>query len=272
MKIIISHDVDHLFRRDHWFRDLIYPKLWVRSALELLKGDIACKEAWLRCTSCFQKTRHCIDSLMDFDRRHNVPSTFFFGMNQGLGMSYFPEEAKDTIANVHGQGFDVGVHGIVFDDKDGIRKEYETFERLMGFAPNGIRMHYVRFNESTFDHVAKAGYFFDSTEFDKPRNGTIRHPYKVGEMWEFPLAIMDGYLPQRFDAAKEATLKRLAECKAAGLEYVCILFHDYQFYDGYSDIRDWYVWLIQMIADSEEDSFISYMDAIKELEEKGCRK
>ena len=29
MKIIVSHDVDHLFATDH-INDLIYPKLWVR--------------------------------------------------------------------------------------------------------------------------------------------------------------------------------------------------------------------------------------------------
>ena len=36
MKIIVSHDVDHLYGSDH-YKDLIYPKLWLRETLSLLK-------------------------------------------------------------------------------------------------------------------------------------------------------------------------------------------------------------------------------------------
>ena len=77
-KVIVSHDVDHLFAGDHWFRDLIYPKLWVRTALQLCKREITCKEWWLRSTSCFRKNRHNLEALMDFDEKHGIPSTFFF--------------------------------------------------------------------------------------------------------------------------------------------------------------------------------------------------
>lgn len=48
MKVIISHDVDHLFRDDH-YRDLIYPKLWVRSSLELIKESIVCVNGFIAC-------------------------------------------------------------------------------------------------------------------------------------------------------------------------------------------------------------------------------
>ena len=44
IKVIVSHDVDHLFAGDHWFRDLIYPKLWVRTTLQLVKREITGKE------------------------------------------------------------------------------------------------------------------------------------------------------------------------------------------------------------------------------------
>ena len=43
MKIIISHDVDHLDASDHLFRDLILEKLWVRSFLHLCQGRISLK-------------------------------------------------------------------------------------------------------------------------------------------------------------------------------------------------------------------------------------
>lgn len=268
MKVIISHDVDHLFAKEHFFRDLIYPKLWVRSFLQLIKGKITFKECFLRCVHCFKKERHCIYDLMQFDKSYGVPSTFFFGMNQGLGMSYYPKEARSIVEKVKDQGFSVGVHGIEYTDYSLIKKEYETFVNLMGFAPCGIRMHYVRFDDNTFKNVSAAGYVFDSTEFDKKECGTQKMPYKVGDMWEFPLVIMDGYLPQSFNDAKEVTLKKLAECKEKGLEYVTILFHDYQFCDDYIDIKNWYEWLLKYIYENPDMTFISYEDAISELETK----
>lgn len=272
MKFIISHDVDHLYGRDHWLRDLIYPKLWIKNILHIAQRKITVKEAWLRGTSCFQKNRHCLEQVMSFDRKYGVPSAFFFGMNQGLGMSYYPEEAKPAIQMVHDGGFAVGVHGIEYDSAAGIDREYHTFNELMGFEPCGIRMHYVRFCADTLRYEDEAGYVFDSSEFDKKANGTIKAPYKQGNIWEFPLTIMDGYLTQDLEKAKKETLERLQVCREQGMEYVSVLFHDYQFNDGYTAIRDWYKWLIQMIAASETDSFISYEDAIKELEAERCQK
>ncbi len=265
MYIIISHDVDHLFGRDHWFRDLSYPKLWVRSSIQLIQRKITIKEWWLRCISCFRKTRHHIDEVMRFDKDNNVPSAFFFGMNQGLGLSYKPEEAKETILRVHNAGFDVGVHGICYDSKAGIQKEYDTFVRTVGFAPCGIRMHYVRFNENTFKDEADAGYCFDSTEFNKETNGTRKDPYKVGNMWEFPLTIMDGYLPDQLDPMKEATINLLRECEEKKLEYVTILFHDCYFCNVYNSLFEWYKWIIQYIVKDNDLNFVSFEEAMQTL-------
>ena len=266
MKVIISHDVDHLFGKDHWFRDLSYPKLWVRSVLWALSGKISWKECRLRMKSCFQKRRNRIAEVMAFDRAHGVPSAFFFGMAQALGMSYRPEEARESILEVCDGGFSAGVHGVSYDDSEGMRKEYDSFVRTAGFKPCGIRTHYVRSDEKTFEREAEIGYIFDSSEFDKKEGGTIKAPYRIGNMWEFPLTVMDAYLPLDFETARQKTLEKLKACRAAGLRYVTVLFHDYQFDDAYTARRDWYVWLVETIEQSGEDSFISYEDAIKELE------
>ena len=265
IKVIVSHDVDHLFARDHWFRDMIYPKMWVRTTLELFKHQITVKEWWLRNISCFRHKRHRLEEVMDFDEQHGIPSTFFFGMNQGLGMSYKPEEAKPIIKMVHDRGFATGVHGIEYQDEEGMKREFDTFRQLMGFDPCGIRMHYVRCDDETFEKLNKAGYAFDTTEFDKANGGTPKEPYKVGNMWEFPLTIMDVYLPQQFDEAKKRTLEILNICKAEKLRYITVLFHDYQFCDDYSDIRNWYKWLMEYFFDSDEYGFSSYDQIIQEL-------
>ena len=266
IKVIISHDVDHLYARDHWFRDLIYPKLWVRSTLELLRRSITFKEWWLRVTSCFKKNWNNLEALMDYDEKHGIPSTFFFGMAQGLGMSHKPEEAKEMIRRVHDRGFAVGVHGIEYRDPAGMKREYDTFKQVTGMEPCGIRMHYVRFDETTFGKLSDIGYAFDTTEFDKQNGGTRKDPYRVGKMWEFPLAIMDAYLPGSFDEAKRSTLMLLDQCKEKKLEYITVLFHDNQFCDDYQDMKKWYEWLMEYCQDSEEYCFSSYHEAIKELE------
>ena len=206
---------------------------------------------------------------MDFDEQHGVKSTFFFGMNQGLGMSYKPEEAKQVILKVHNRGFATGVHGIEYQDFDGMKKEYDTFKKNMGFEPCGIRMHYVRFDDSTFKKLNTIGYTFDTTEFDKQNNGTRKNPYKVGNMWEFPLTIMDAYLPNKVEAAKQATLNLLQESKKNGLQYVTILFHDNQFCEDYQDMKKWYEWIIQFFVDSNEYEFISFNTAMQEIMKNG---
>ncbi len=265
MKVIVSHDVDHLFAGDHWFRDLFYPKLWVRTTLQMIRKEITGREWLFRNISCFRKNRHNLEALMDFDEQHGIKSTFFFGMNQGLGMSYKPEEAKPVIQKVHKRGFAVGVHGIEYSDIKGMQREYETFKQITGIVPCGIRMHYVRFDEKTFERLNDIGYVFDSTEFDKLNCGTRKDPYKVGRMWEFPLAIMDAYLEQSFDAAKQSTLRLLEECREKNIQYITVLFHDDQFCEEYYDMKKWYEWLMDHFLRCDEYEFVSYDQAIREL-------
>lgn len=266
MNIIVSHDVDHLYGRDHWFRDFVYPKLWVRETLQLICGKITGGEWWGRCISCFRKRRNYIPELIEYDRSHGIPSTFFFGMAKGLGMSYEPEEAKGMIQYVKDQGFGVGVHGICYDADAGIEAEKKTFTELMGFEPDGIRMHYVRFDEKTLSRLDKAGYAFDTTEFDKQTGTCMKGPYKVGNMWEFPLSVMDGYIPYPFEKAKEKTLELLNRLQAGGIETACILFHDSQFCGGWGQTKRWYEWVTQGLKDEMDICFVSYKDAICVME------
>ncbi len=266
MKIIISHDVDHLWRNDHYI-DLIYPKLWVRSTLELLKGEYGIKEWGYRMMSPFNKARHRIIEVMDFDKSNGIPSSFFFGMEKGLGMSYGYENAIEIIKIVDKAGFDVGVHGIAYDDFNEIEKERALFKKIVNRDDFGIRMHYVRFSEKTFEYLNKSGYLFDTTEFDKQnRDNCLKNPYKVGEMWEFPLNIMDGYLPKKIEDKKLETIRLIEQAEEKQIKYLTILFHDYQFSKGYETERKWYKWLIKYLKNKGYE-FISYKDAIRELNE-----
>lgn len=266
MKIIVSHDVDHLFFSDH-LTDLVYPKLWMRESLRLFSRKISFSD-WLgRIMTTVSPIRHRIEELSAFDKSHNVPSTFFFGMTKGLGMSYKAERAVPIIKDLKENGFSVGVHGIDFSTVDGIKNEKERFASLCGFEPDGIRMHYVRFNETTFELLAKVGYSFDSTEFDKHEGICIKAPFRVGKMWEFPLTIMDAYLPYQFEDAKNKTIELLNQAEKFELPYVSILFHDFMYSLAYSQTKRWYEWMVEY-CEEKGYMFISYKDAMVELSEK----
>lgn len=263
MKVIISHDVDHLFRDDH-YKDLIYPKLWVRSSLELIKRKYGVREWFYRMLNPFSKKRHHIPEIIAFDKKNGIESTFFFGMATGLGMSYSLERAKPVIHYVVKQGFDVGVHGIAYNDEDKIQEEYERMRNILGREDFGIRTHYVRFDETTFPLFNKSGYLFDTSEFNKTTGYCLKAPYKIGEMWEFPLVVMDGYLPLKLEEKKKASLKLIKKAEQQNLPYLTILFHDYQLCEGYATEREWYKWLIEWLK-ANNYQFISYKDAITEL-------
>ena len=267
-KVIVSHDVDHLFPKEHYFRYLIYPKLWVKSILKLLHHDIGLTSFAKRMASPFEERRHRIPEIIEFDREYGVPSTFFFGVSQGLGMSYFTDECVETVRYVQDNGFDVGVHGIAFDDAGTIAEEHERFLALTGLNDFGIRTHYVRMAEESLALFEKAGYRFDTSIFDRQRIN-FKKPFRVGAMWEFPLHIMDGYIvfDGKLESAKQVTLEAIREAEQICVPYITLLFHDYQFDDSlFPDQCAWYKWAIRYFNDNEY-GFISYQDAIKELEE-----
>lgn len=264
MKIIISHDVDHLFGKDHCF-DLIYPKLWVRSTLEFLKRYYGFSEWLARMCSPFKKKRHNIEEIMRFDTQHSIPSTFFFGMKKGLGMAYSKKDAGKIIKIVQASGFDVGVHGVSYNCFEEMKAEYDSFRKIVGKTDFGIRMHYVRFDDSTFNNLAKCGYLFDSTEFNKKKGHLIKKPYKVDAMYEFPLCIMDGYLSPLLEDKIAETKELIMEAEKNDLPYLTILFHDYQFSKAYNTEKQWYVWVVKWLEDNGY-KFISYRDAILEMD------
>lgn len=265
MKIIVSHDVDHLYRSDH-YKDLIYPKLWVRETLSFLKHDITFSQWWRRLLGIFARERNYIEELMKYDEGNGVPSSFYFGMDNALGMSYKYTKAIPYIKKLQSHGFDTGIHGVSFEDEGKMRDEFERFRTAVGVAPRGIRMHYVRYDENTFEKLNQCGYVYDTTEFIKSEGTCLKAPYKIGKMWEFPLSLMDGYLPKRPKGKREESLRLLKDAEDKGLPYFSILFHDYQFCNGYAYERDWYIWFIDYLKE-QGYTFISYLDAVKELEE-----
>lgn len=266
MKIIVSHDVDHVTAFEHW-RDLILVKATIRSSLELLFGSIGLSEYLLRYKDIICNKYQNIDELMSFDHENDVKSTFFVAVNHGIGLCYSLKNAEYWIKRILSNGFNVGVHGIAYNDDAEINKEYELFKLISGHNSFGIRMHYLRNDDETIDYLNQANYLFDSTVFD------IINPFKVGNIWEFPLHIMDTYIfhndskwqNQNLAQAKVHTMEKLDLANKKNIQYLTLLFHDHYFSNCFWTWKEWYIWFIKYLKASG-CIFISYADAIKELE------
>ena len=99
MKIIISHDVDHITVWEHK-KDLIISKFIVRSFIEFGLGYISPVELKIRFKSLLENKWQNIEELMQFDKENEIPSTFFVGIVNGLGLSYSLKDAEFWIKRI----------------------------------------------------------------------------------------------------------------------------------------------------------------------------
>jgi hypothetical protein len=269
MKAIISHDVDHIKVSEHLVKDLIVPKYMARMHVELLTGKISLREYILRWTDFFKNKWQNIDELITFNNINNVPSSFFIAVNRGVGLNYSNESALVWIDQMKSRKCEIGIHGIEFDNENAIRKEHELFSSLTGTQNFGIRMHYVRNTADTYQLLANAGYKYDSTEH------AFKDPYRIGNMWEFPFQIMDGWVIEdgkswqsvTLEKAKENTLRLIDKAHNEKLDYLGIDFHDRYFSHSFKTWLNWYMWLIDYLKQNKIE-FVNFNQAINELENK----
>lgn len=267
MKIITSHDVDHLTVWEHLTKDTIIPKFIIRAHIELLGGKISLREYLNRVGDFFKNKWNGVEEVISFNKSRDIKSTFFVGVNNGVGLSYPLNFVSPVIKRIIDSGFEVGVHGIDYDSFEKVKKEFDTFQTLSGQNKFGIRMHYLRTNNDTYRYMEKSGYLYDATERG------MKNPYKIGNMWEFPLQIMDGWMmdgekrwqTRNLEEAKKETIKLINEASENNLRYLSILFHDRYFSNSFVTWKNWYIWLIDYLLENNY-RFITHEDAIRELE------
>ena len=265
MKIIVSHDVDHISVNEH-LTDMIIPKFIIRNKIELLTGKISFREFNLRLKFLFKNKWNNIAELIDYNNSNNIPGTFFVGVNNGVGLNYSLEKASEWIQYIVKQGVDCGVHGISYANFEDVKREFDTFKQISGLADFGIRMHYLRNDDNTFKNLANAGYLFDSTDYG------IKKHYQIDQMHEFPLHIMEGYeleAGQRWQtkSTKEAIKSAVDKIKLAekeGVEYLTILFHDRYFDDSFLSWKNWYI-EITNYCKAQGYEFVNYRSAISSI-------
>ena len=238
MKIILSHDVDHLFLTEHW-KDRFIPCLVVRSLRSLLKGDLSLNGFLRR----FSRRLHRIPELIEFNSSYNAPTNFFFGMDNGLSLSYSHKRAAPLIKSLQKDGHFIGTHGMAYDNKVSMSEEKRRLHSILGRKVIGIRNHYLRQSSNTQRFMAELDYHFDSTDrglFD---------PVEKDGILSIPISVMDVDVVKpgvSNEAALKATLDKLDEATEKNLKYFVINFHDIYFDSvSYPNFYNWYTGLVK---------------------------
>lgn len=262
MKIILSHDIDHLHWNEHYFKDLYLPGSLLRNSKGFVTGKIDLK-LYLKRLKCWGRIHH-LPELIDFYNKRNIKANFFFGMSNALGLSYHYKNSEEWIKLLLSEGHKVGVHGISYKNKIQIEIEYKRFKELSDAQDVGIRTHYLRLSGYTLEFFENQNYLYDTSIQG------IFHPFRINNLWEIPISIMDASLVENFqlnndiEVWKEATLAKMKEAVEKKLSFFVVNFHDLYFSSNYPVIKQWYYWFIDHIQ-ANNYQVISFEDAINIL-------
>lgn len=265
MNIIISHDLDHITALEH-YRDLFIPKFLVKSFIELLHRKITLRTLGWRLFSLMANKLNNTMECLNFDRDHDIPSTYFVAVTRGQSLSYNTNHAKTMIAAILKQGCHLGIHGISCTSSDNVLNEHRSFKSLTGIEPEGIRMHYLNTRSDMLDYFSEAGYRYDTSTED------FSSPFRHQDIWEFPIHLMDTrlfnvdrpYQTMNSERALESSLQLIKKAEEMDLSYFNIDTHDVYFSPSFPDWKSWYMNLILQLK-SDGYTFLNYIDAIEEL-------
>ena len=269
MKAIISHDIDHITVWEHVFKDVIIPKFMVRTNIELAIGKISMNEYLLRWGDFFKNKWQNIDELITFNNVNHIPSSFFIAVKSGIGLNYSDTSVLLWMDQMKMRHCELGIHGIEFNDAKLMQQEFNKFREMSGQQNFGIRMHYVKNTNNTFHLLEETGYSYDSTVH------AFENPYKVGNMWEFPFQIMDGWVienhkkwqSKNLQQAKDYTRQLIDKAADLDLSFLGIDFHDRYFSSSFKTWLDWYVWLVEYLKQQKIET-VNFNTAIQSLEAK----
>jgi len=136
-----------------------------------------------------------IPDLMELEEKFGVKSTFFFRTIYENGSF---NDYEDDIKLLLKSGWEIGLHSdpSSIQDIEKIQNEKIALETLTRSAIIGNRVHFLKFDNDLPSKLSKLGFIYDSTvrnsknRIDKDEMGH----YKLGNIIEFPLTLMDAYL------------------------------------------------------------------------------
>ena len=220
--VCLTHDVDHPSIRLHRFDRTMIGFLYravVRSVINVYRGRMPPKALWRNWLAVLRLPLVHLGLARDFwsqfDRyleiEKGLGSTFFVipvknepgrtvdGQAPRLrGASYGVADIADQVRQLGASGSEIGLHGIdAWLDSAKGAEERECVSRVTRILTQGVRMHWLFFNEGTPQRLDEAGFTYDSSfgynDTVGFRAGTMQafRPINAGRLLELPLAIMD---------------------------------------------------------------------------------
>ena len=254
--LCISHDVDHL----RHYPNFNLLKFWGVSFVELLYGHKGLGSFFDTIGNSFNERNDSwnqTEILASVNRKYKIPATFFFCAKRGRGVDYGISEIRKAAGKL--KGFEIGTHGQEYRNIVGVEEELDLMAEVLGRKPEGIRMHYLNWAPQTSELLKKAGYVYDSTEF----NEDLKQPYKMqNDLIEIPLHIMDTYLFSPFyknftlGEAKKYTTNLIAKAKREN-KILHVLFHLRHMAPEFQRQRDYYLWLLELAKSDKKCEKIS---------------
>ncbi len=266
MKIIISHDVDHLYLNEH-FKDSFLLGNFYRSLKNIAQGNISLGTFLKR----FSAQLNRVKELHEFNKQSGVKETFFFGMRKGLNLSYDWKNTKPFIDYLLKENVLIGMHGMGYNSYGLLQEEATRIKTMLPrHYPLGIRNHYLRMDDSTLGIMEKIGFLFDSTYYttESAKYYAADSAFLQGNIWEIPINIMDaGFISNNEKDLIEIKIKTLAKIQKAennNQPFFVINFHDLYFSDAYPVYKQWYEWLISYFLEQNYE-FIDFIQALQIL-------
>lgn len=265
MKIILSHDVDHLNWSEHYLKDFFVFGRIYRNFKGLIYSQIN-KKTFIK-RSKFWGRINRIPELVEFYEKKGIKASFFFGMRNALGLNYNYLNAKQYIDLLSNNGHSVNIHGIEYKNPKLINTEINRFLDLTGMKPQGFRTHYLRWSGFTYELLNDIGYLYSSSQLG------IFHPFKIGNVWEFPISIMDVRLIENaqnnldLNYWNHKTFCQIKDAEEKGIPFFVINFHDLYFDESFIIIKNWFESLITYFIQHDYE-FVSFNEAVKELNSK----
>lgn len=215
LKVILTHDIDwpprgpglaHILARKDRFDSVVVEK--------------SVKEGF--------NPYNNIQRLMEIEDSHGVKSTFFFRprYDDGTTVSAYTK----AIRKLREHGWEVGAHLNDASSIQNIRTERDQIAAVMGTAPAGCRVHYLRIHEGSHSFMRRAGFSYDSSlMFSKDEITPRSSGFLTSEgMVVFPITIMDAYMFTYMKVPEEKVLRVFDEtiriCR--NRTYMTVLWHD----------------------------------------------
>ncbi|NIM15929.1 MAG: hypothetical protein GTO45_28345 [Candidatus Aminicenantes bacterium] len=268
MKIVLTHDVDHLALRNVplWSKaSASFIKQCIFSNFSrLLKKDIngltyiksflsGISLPLVKLGIAKDPREKCLLRILTIEKEYNVRSTFYFIPFKGTpgfvrreepasmyrGADYDVRKYKDLLLELEEEGWEVGIHGInAHISPDKAAEELKVFKTLLPEKTKwGMRIHWLYQPGDLWKNLKDAGYYYDATFGSNEDIGFKEnrfHPFKKDGVWVLPMNIQDGALlaPWHKHLTREQAWKEIQTVLDTAKEkqaVVTILWHNASF-------------------------------------------